>query len=239
MPSGMILAQEYFLDNCFCMKRAIRHPTNGPRPTHSGQQGKSEPCVVVACLSAAMRFSKSLCPVSLSATRSDSLFLKPKPQHIATSFSHSAREPLECSGYILVDLFHGCATISTNIRSIGVFSQFLNVFGNFFCGVSGGCTFFLWPFSLSVLFHLPCPLLYVAFGSPCRHPWGHHRSLVAYFEILLHRSSHSREVTVAQEFRCRCVLSGSGALATSIALVFFDQQVEFVELCRRVFTRRR
>ena len=89
------------------------------------------------------------------------------------------------------------------------------MFGNLSCGVSGGCTFFLWPFSLSVLFHLLCPLLYVAFGSPCRHPWGHHRLLVAYFEILLHRSSHSREVTVALEFRCRSVLSGSGALATS------------------------
>ena len=44
MPSSMRLAQEY-LDNCFCRKRAIRQPTNGPRPMHSGTQGMSEPCV--------------------------------------------------------------------------------------------------------------------------------------------------------------------------------------------------
>ena len=44
MPSGMRLAQEY-LDDCFCMKRTIRKPTIGPRPTRSGTLGKSEPCV--------------------------------------------------------------------------------------------------------------------------------------------------------------------------------------------------
>ena len=44
MPSRMRLAQEY-LERCFCMKRAIRQPRNGSRPTHSGIQGKSEPCV--------------------------------------------------------------------------------------------------------------------------------------------------------------------------------------------------
>ena len=31
--------------NSFCMKRAIRPPTNGPRPVHSGFQGKSDFCV--------------------------------------------------------------------------------------------------------------------------------------------------------------------------------------------------
>ena len=44
MPSGMRLAQEY-LDYCFCMKRAIRQPTNGPRPAHSGARGLPEPFV--------------------------------------------------------------------------------------------------------------------------------------------------------------------------------------------------
>ena len=41
ITSGTRLAQEY-LGICFGMKRATRVQTNGPRPTHSGIQGKSE-----------------------------------------------------------------------------------------------------------------------------------------------------------------------------------------------------
>ena len=44
IPSGTRLAQEY-LDKCFCMLRATRQPTIKLRPTHSGTQVKSEPCV--------------------------------------------------------------------------------------------------------------------------------------------------------------------------------------------------
>ena len=44
IPSGTRLAQEY-LDKCFCMLRATRQPTIMLRPTHSGTQVKSEPCV--------------------------------------------------------------------------------------------------------------------------------------------------------------------------------------------------